>query len=208
MPNWKSLNHKFMHNYNTTRPVLLFREYGRSIQLLIQRVCKIPDKALRTQKIYDIIKLMGIISNNDEPQQKHLEAVFMVTDYQLDIDIACKPPKKCMNSREYVVMPRLLPIRYKYYGRNIELLIQKVVKLPTMEERSILLVSIIKLMRRFGNIWSNDNMYNEKILRDIQSMLPHAQVLDENMIRNCINSVTFNHKSKAFSNNKVASDRE
>lgn len=206
MPNWKSLNHKSMHNYNTTRPVLLFREYGRSIQLLIQRVCKIPDKALRTQKIYDIIKLMGMISNNDEPQQKHLEAVFMITDYQLDIDIACKPEKKCMHNREYVVMPRLLPICYKYYGRNIELLIQKVAKLPTMEERSVLLVSIIKLMRRFGNIWSNDNMYNEKILREIQSMLPHAQFLDENMIRNCINSVTFNHKSKAFSNKKVASD--
>lgn len=208
MPNWKSLNHKFMYNYNTTRPVLLFREYGRSIQLLIQRVCKIPDKALRTQKTCDIIKLMGMISSNDESQQKHLEAIFMVADYQLDIDIACKPERKCMNNREYVVMPRLLSIRYKYYGRNIELLIQKAAKLPTIEDQAILLVPIIKLMRRFGNIWSNDSMYNEKILRDIQSMLPHAQALDENMLRNCINSVTFNHKSKSFSNSKVASDRE
>ena len=37
-------------NYNTKREALILKEYGRNVQKLIEKVCKIKDKKERTKK--------------------------------------------------------------------------------------------------------------------------------------------------------------
>ena len=197
-----------MCNYNTTRPALRLREYGRNIQTLIQQLADIQDKALRTQKTYAIVKLMEIINHNAESAQKRWDAVFMLADYQLDIDIDCKPEKKVTMSKDYVEMPRMRPILYKYYGRNIELLIRQAAQLQSVAEQEIMLKSIIKLMRRFSSTWNNENINHEKILEDIKSMLPDGAVLDESIIRSCLDSMAYNQRSKPYQQSRNLIDKQ
>ncbi len=173
-----------MYDYNTMRSPLMLKEYGRNIQKLMEQLVTIEDKTVRTQKAYGIVKLMEVVNPNAESSQKRWDDLFILSDYKLDIDSPNpKPIKRESSQQHYVHMPFIQLIRYKYYGRHMESLIQKISTLATRKEQDQMIITVARLMRRFSSIWNNDYISNERIMQDIKRMIPDDTMLDVAIIR-------------------------
>lgn len=173
-----------MYDYNTIRSPLILKEYGRNIQQLMEQIATIKDKAVRTQKAHNMVKLMEVINPNAESLQKRWDDLFILSDYKLDIDSPHpKPIKRASSQQHYVHMPFMQLIRYKYYGRHMESLLKKITTLPTLKEQQQMLITVGKLMRRFSSTWNNDYISNERMIQDIKRILPDGTTLDVEIIR-------------------------
>lgn len=187
-----------MYNYNTTRPPLILKEYGRHLQRLMEQLENVEDRSIRTQKAYAIIKLMEVINPNAESVQKRWDDLFILSNYKLDIDW---PMAKSVatTARLYYVVPTLFsqPIKYKYYGRHITSLLHKVSSYSVSKEQAQMLMLIAKLMRRFSHIWNNEYISNEKLMEDIRRMLPSDTVVCLEVIRTLPNDIANGQRTKS-----------
>lgn len=186
-----------MYDYNTTRSPLMLKEYGRNIQKLMDQLESINDRDLRTQKAHTIVKLMEVINPNAESTQKRWDDLFILSNYKLDVDAPYPKPNKRESIRQcYVNMPFMEQIRYKYYGRNMELLLKKITTVDSSSEQEQMLIAIVRLMRRFSNTWNNDYITNERIIEDIKRMLPDGIVLNLDIIRTMADDGANGQKSR------------
>jgi len=176
-----------MYDYNTTRSALLLKEYGRNVQKLVEQVKTVEDKTLRNQKACSIVKLMESLDVHTESLQKRWDDLFAMVNYELDVDSPYpKPIKPDMHKHCFMDKLAIQEIKYKHYGRNMELLFRKLLTLPTVKEQEELLVELVRLMRRFGNTWNNDSISNEKIIEDTKRMLPEGVTFDIDCIRSIV----------------------
>ena len=187
----------YNYDYNTTRSPLILKEYGRNVQKLMEQIKAIDDKTIRTQKAHALLKLMEMLDNQSDSLQKRWDDLFIMADYALDIDtLYPKPVKRDPSQRCYIRRAAMEDIRYKHYGRNMELLIKKITTLPTLKEQEEMLVELIKLMRRFSSTWNNDYISNEKIIEDIKRMLPNGAELNVEIVRMISEDDSNGQKSK------------
>ena len=168
-----------MYDYNTTRPPVMLKEYGRNIQKIMDQIAAIEDKELRTKKAHSLIKLMETMVVKSDFIQKRWDDLFILSDYQLDINSSYPMPlKKDINQRDFHSNYRNIPIKYKYYGRNIELLVHKAAALTCPKEQGKMIIAIAKLMRRFSQLWNNEYISLDRIIEDIQRIAPHKIDID------------------------------
>jgi hypothetical protein len=166
---------KSMHEYNTGRQQLFLKEYGRNIQNLVAHIGTISDKTTRTQYAQAILRLMGTLNSNGknviEYTQKRWDDLFIISDYTLDINSDHAMPKReTLAKRPVRIEYYKQPVKYRHYGRHIELLVKKVVEItdPVEQERAI--ISIAKLIKNFSSTWNKDNLDTNNILATIEDM--------------------------------------
>jgi hypothetical protein len=166
---------KSMHEYNTSRKELFLKEYGRNIQSLVDHIGTIADKATRTQYAQSILRLMGTLSSNGknviEYTQKRWDDLFIISDYTLDIDgDHVMPTRDALVKRPVRLEYYKQPVKYRHYGRHIELLVKKVVEItdPVEQERAI--INIAKLIKNFSSTWNKDNLDTNNILATIEDI--------------------------------------
>ena len=168
-----------IYDYNTTRAPMMLREYGRNIQKMMDQIIAIKDKALRTQKAYSLVKLIEIMSNKSEVSAQRWDELFILSNYQLAIDSPYPmPARKDINKHIFQSDYKLVPIKYKYYGRNIELLVCKAAALTCQQEQEKMVIIIINLMYRFSQLWNNECISFDRIIADIQRIAPHKIAID------------------------------
>ncbi|MEL6539757.1 MAG: DUF4290 domain-containing protein [Bacteroidota bacterium] len=172
-----------MHDYNSNRPPLILREYGRNVQKIVAKIKETPDKATRTQQAQGALGLMATLTSSSkdsmESTQKRWDDLFIISDYLLEVDSPHPMPEKgALNKRQ----PRLAyvkqPIKFRNYGRNIERLIQKAEATQGLAEQTQLVISIAKLMKIFSNEWNRDNIDCDTILTHIRQMAGDQLTVD------------------------------
>ena len=118
------------------------------------------------------------------PDFKHKlwDHLAIMSDFKLDIDY----PYEIVRPDYLNVKPDRIPyssgkIRYRHYGRAIELLIQKAVEMPEGEERDQLIALIASHMKKDYITWNKDTVEDQKIYDDIYEMSGGAiRLSDEN----------------------------
>ena len=84
--------------YNTTREKLTLREYGRNFHKLINHVKEVKAKAKRTSLSKTLVKLMNMahpeFRNQNEVEQKLWDDLYIMSDFDLDVDSPYPKPKK------------------------------------------------------------------------------------------------------------------
>lgn len=77
-------------DYNTSRPAIRMREYGRNVQQMVEQACLIEDRQQRQQAAYEIIATMNKLSsekgNSQEKQAKLWNHLAYISGYRLDVD--------------------------------------------------------------------------------------------------------------------------
>ncbi len=164
-----------MLEYNTARKNLILKEYGRNIQNLVEYIKTIEDKDQRSQSAETLVDLMKQVtpSLRDTPEttQKIWDDLFILAGFELDIDCPYPMPEKSLLGKK----PKRLgyqsnEIKYKHYGRNIELLIQEAIKKEDPEEREAAVIYIGKLMKSFYGSWNKDGIDDGVILENIKTI--------------------------------------
>jgi len=117
-------------DYNSTRSKLLLTEYGRNVQNMVKYIVALPTKEERNRYATVVIDLMGFLNPHlrDVADFKHKlwDHLHIISDYQLDVDSPYpKPtPEAIYLKPKPLRYPHQL-IRYKHYGKTIELMIEK-----------------------------------------------------------------------------------
>lgn len=176
--------------YNTTRPAISFREYGRHIQQMIQYALTIEDMEKRNLAAKTIINVMGQLnpSLRDITDFKHKlwDHLFMISDYNLDVEAPYpKPvPEILLENPERLSYPKK-DMRYLHYGRSIEQFIAKANEMADCPEKEQFIIIIANLMKKAYLTWNRESVTDEiideqlGILSDGKLKLPKDVQLDK-----------------------------
>lgn len=177
-----------MNDYNTIRPALILKEYGRNMQMLIEYIKTIDDREKRSESAHVLIELMKLINPNakdtQENSQKLWDDLFIMADFDLDIDSPFPmPEKEILNKKPERLGYKGTEIRFKHYGRNIQLLIEKAIELEDPEEKDAAIIHIGRLMKSFQNTWNRDNVDDDTIVKNIKTMSKGALSIDLDRVK-------------------------
>ncbi len=162
--------------YNTSRAHLKLREYGRNVQNLVAHIKQESDKEKRNAHAATLVELMKQVNPNlnkdtDEYDQKIWDDVFIISDFDLDVDSPfTKPEPSVLDRKPERINYFSNEIKYKHYGRSIELLIEKAIALEDPKEKEGAVIVIGKLMKSFFQTWNKDSIEDELVLKNIKRM--------------------------------------
>ncbi|MCK5104794.1 MAG: DUF4290 domain-containing protein [Cyclobacteriaceae bacterium] len=198
-----------MNNYNTVRPALILKEYGRNMQMLVDHIRTLEDKEKRTESAYVLIELMKLINPNardsQESSQKLWDDLFIMSDFDLDIDSPYPmPEKEILSKKPEPLGYKTSEIRFKHYGRNIQLLIKKAIELQDPEDKDSAVIHIGRLMKSFQNTWNRDNVEDTTILKNIEKMSNKELTIDIERVKseNLFDSMVKERRSRPNNKNR------
>jgi uncharacterized membrane protein YgcG len=161
--------------YNTERPHLILKEYGRNVQKLVEFIRTVPDKDKRTELAHTLIELIKqltpTIKDQPENPQRVWDDLYIIADFNLDINAPYPVPERdiLFKKPDKVDYPQS-QVRFKHYGKNIEKLVKEALKKEDPQERQDAIIYLGKLMKTFYGNWNKETLDDSVILRDIQEM--------------------------------------
>lgn len=163
------------NEYNTERPPITLKEYGRNVQKLIEYIRSIPSKEKRTELAYSLIELIKqltpTVKESPDNPQRIWDDMFIIADFDLDINSPYPIPKRevIFKKPRKVDYPQSR-IKFKHYGKNIELLVAEAMKKEDPKEREEAVIYLGKLMKTFYGNWNKETLDDSVILRDLENM--------------------------------------
>jgi hypothetical protein len=162
-------------DYNTQRPHIILKEYGRNVQKLLEYIRNNPSKEKRTELAYTLIELIKQLtpSMKDQPEnpQRVWDDLYIIADFDLDINCPYPvPEREILFKKPMKVDYPQSQVRFKHYGKNIEKLVKEALKIEDPQEREDAIIYLGKLMKTFYGNWNKETLDDSVILKDIQDM--------------------------------------
>lgn len=172
-----------MLRYNTQLKRLILPEYGRNIQQMVDHCLTIEDRDERTRCAYSIIASMGNLfpQLRDENDYRHKlwDHLAIMSDFKLDIDYPCEVIKPdTLDSKPEQLSCKTSPLRFRHYGKCIELMIDKATSMEPGEERDALVMLIANQMKKLMLAVNKDSVDDTRIFKDLAEYSHGAIRLD------------------------------
>lgn len=162
-------------DYNTGRHKLAMPEYGRNIYKMVEALKSIEDREKRSEQARAVVRVMEILNpqvhNQEDYEHKLWDHLYMIADFDLDIDA----PYPCPAPEVFTTHPVQIPmkgsrIKATHYGRNIEKIIDLLCAEPDGEVKTEMIRSLAIYMRQQYLIWNKDSVAEETIFSDIEKL--------------------------------------
>ena len=163
--------------YNSTRDKLLFSEYGRSVQKLIQYAKTLDKKEERQAVIEEIVELINQLKKKKknvlEYKQKLWRHVFKMADYSLDVD---HPFGENPTEDDIRFKPKTVPypqheFNWRHYGYNIRVMIEKALKMEDGPIKQGYVETILSYMKLSYRTWNKEHFVSDDIIISDLSVL-------------------------------------
>jgi len=177
-----------MNEYNTSKTLLILKEYGRNVQKLVDYILTIEDKEKRTNYSKTLVELMRQINpamrDAQDYSQKLWDDLYIMSQFKLDVDGPyVMPEASALGKKPKKLNYTSNRIKYKHYGRNVELLIAKAVLLEDEAEREGAIIYIGRLMKSFYGTWNKENVDDAVILEHMIELSKNRLKLDLTRIK-------------------------
>ncbi len=164
-----------MYDYNSSKPRLVLAEYGRNIQMLVEYLSTVEDREKRNRYAHTLIELMRQLNpdvkEGTESTQKLWDDLYIMSNFTIDVDSPFPvPEEEILNKKPGRVPYHQEPIKYKHYGKNIEILIDRAVELTDPEEKKVAIITIGKLMKGFYTAWNRETVEDEVIYKNLREL--------------------------------------
>jgi hypothetical protein len=195
------------NDYNTQRKKLVLPEYGRNVYKMVEYLMTIDDREERNKAARVIISLMGNLNPHlrDVADFKHKlwDHLFIMSDFKLDID----SPYEKLTPEILYEKPRPVPysnynIRFKHYGKIIELMIKKAADFPQGKERDTLIRLIANHMKKCYLTWNRETVNDEIIFNDLRELSGGAIVVDNGLKLSETRDILAKNKKKRIQSKK------
>lgn len=164
-----------LFEYNTRSEKLIISEYGRSFQNMVKHVLTIEDRDKRTKMAEALIGVMEILNPTAKEQadykQKFWDHLHIISGFNLNVDspfpipvvddIVKKPEKIPYSS---------LPIKFRFYGRNLQYMVNKATKIGNEEMKNEFLNLLASFMSNSSRNWNNENLTNQQLAEHLRMM--------------------------------------
>jgi len=161
--------------YNTQKDPLVLKEYGRNVQKLVEYISTLDAKEERTAYAHALISLMKALNpsvkeNSDNPQ-RIWDHLYVMANFDLDIDgpfpipeadVLNKPPQRLGYRKDEV--------KFRHYGRNVELLVKSAIELEDPDEQYQACIKIGKLMKAFYAAWNKESIEDMTIVTHMKQL--------------------------------------
>jgi len=193
--------------YNTDTGSMIIPEYGRHIHKIIEHAKEIKDKEERSKCAKAIVQIMGIINpghknNSDEHQQKLWSHLFIMADFNLNIDAPVKIPKK----ENYQSRPDIVPypsndIKYGHYGKIMEDMVKAASLLEEGENRQKLVKHIANLLKTSYLQWNRDSVNDSLIIKQLEELSEGKLTIESDQLKETSEIVKNFRKKKTNTKN-------
>ena len=199
--------------YNTQQKRMPLPEYGRSIQNMVDYALTIQDRAERQRCANTIINIMGSMYPHlrDVPDFKHKlwDHLAIMSGFELDIDY----PYEIIRKDNLVTRPEQIPypharIRYRHYGRTLEVLIRKATEFPEGNEKQNLVALICNHMKKDYMAWNKDTVDDRKIAEDLHELSGGKLQLTEDILRLIGERLSQSNRQKTNYNSRNSNQRK
>ena len=151
------------------------KEYGSNVQKLADYLVSIPDREKRTLQAHILVELMRQIHPNmrdgQDYSQKLWDDLYIMTNFKLEVESPFAPPSpEAVGKKPLQVPYNQTYIRYKQYGKNLLLLIDKAINCTDREEKLAFISYLIRQMRTFYNTWNKDNPDDNVVFTQLDEM--------------------------------------
>jgi hypothetical protein len=195
------------YDYNTNRNNLKLPEYGRNIQKMVEYLMTVEDREERNKLAYAVITVMGNMNPHlrDISDFKHKlwDHLSIMSDFKLDIDSPYKKPEpKVFNEKPRRIEYKLNEIKYKHYGRTLELLIDAASKYPEGEEKEQLIKIIANHMKKSYLTWNREVVTDREIFKDLKELSGGKININEDLKLNDSREILSKNKRKRIMRKK------
>ena len=165
-----------MLDYNTQRPDVKLKEYGRNVQMLVKHLRTVEDKEKRNEMANTLVGLIKQLSNgpkdyNQETMQKYWDDLYIMSDFNLEVDAPFPmPEKEILGKKPDHIGYSTEEVKFKHYGRNVEILVEKAIQMEEGEEKEKAKLYIGRLMKTFYSTWNRDNVTEEAIADNLKQL--------------------------------------
>jgi hypothetical protein len=172
------------YDYNTGRKKLVLPEYGRNIQKMISFAASIEDTEERNRAARAIIAIMGNMNPHlrDVSDFKHKlwDHLAIISDFKIDIDSPYPvPTPDILTEKPRPVPYTTYPIRFKHYGKIIELLIKRASGFEEGIEKEMLIKLIANHMKKSYLTWNREAVTDEVIFNDLKELSGGKLIADK-----------------------------
>jgi len=173
-------------DYNTTRNKLILSEYGRNVQNMVAYICTLDTKEERNRHAQVVIDLMGFLNPHlrDVADFKHKlwDHLHIISDFKIDVDSPYPiPSPEALHVKPEPLKYPQQRIRYKHYGRTIELMIEKAKTIEEPERKQQMVQAIANFMKMAYVTWNKDSVADETIIADLKSLSKGELAVQENI---------------------------
>jgi hypothetical protein len=157
-----------MYQYNTRQSQLILPEYGRNIQNMVDYCLTIEDREERTRCAFAIVHFMQNLFPSITDRKTLWDHLNVMAGFNLDVDF----PVEVIDREQLNPKPEPLPysdnrMRWRHYGRNIELMIRKVADMEECEDKEKIISMIAHQMKKLQLVHNKEGVDDSKILRDL-----------------------------------------
>ena len=189
-------------DYNSTRNKLILSEYGRNVQNMVKYIVALPTKEERNRYAQVVIDLMGFLNPHlrDVADFKHKlwDHLHIISDFQIDVDAPYpKPTPEAIHLKPQPLRYPHQRIKYKHYGKTIELMIEKAKNIEEPERKRHMVQAVANFMKMAYVQWNKDSVTDESILSDLYALSGGTLKLEENIN---LNRVEF--RANPYNNNQ------
>ena len=163
--------------YNSNQVKLLFPEYGRNVQDLIQTIRHEQDPVKRQAQANAIVNLMAHLSpgqkNGIDIRPRLWKHFFAIAEYQIDVT-------SNEGIKYEVEAERIRPARIEYptnneafrhYGNHVRSLVEKAIEMEDGPKKSYLISLIGSYMKMADKTWNKDHyVSDEGIIKDLKTL--------------------------------------
>ncbi|TNE55795.1 MAG: DUF4290 domain-containing protein [Bacteroidetes bacterium] len=170
--------------YNTQRPHMILPEYGRNVQNMIEHAMEIEDREERNRAARSIIEVMGQLNPHlrdvDDFRHKLWTHLFVMSDFQLDVDSPYEMPnKEVLNEKPQSMEYPKNKIRYGHYGKYTEKIIKKAVEEQDPDVKEHVKRSMANFMKKQFLVYNNDAVENHIIAQQLSELSNGELILDD-----------------------------
>lgn len=132
----------------------------------------IEDREKRTRYAHILIELMRQIHPNMKDGQDYYnklwDDLYIMSGFTLDVDSPYPPPsEEALGKKPQRVPYNTHHLKFKHFGRNVDLLIAKAVSLEDPDERRAFVSYLTRLMRTFYQAWNKESVEDETIYQSL-----------------------------------------
>lgn len=169
--------------YNSDLEPLRMPEYGRNIQILIDKCLEIEDKAERTAFAKEIAQAMAALVPENVGEKKDMKKIWdqmmILSDFRLDVDFPCDVITK------EELTPEAAPIPYyagkkicRHYGRLVESMIEVICEMPGGEEKDRLINLVANQMKKNLIFHNPEGVSDRRVINDLNTLSKGRLAID------------------------------
>lgn len=169
--------------YNTERNIMAIPEYGRHVHKLIDHCKTLEDREERNRMARAIIDVMGNLQPHlrDVADFKHKlwDQLFFMADFALDVDSPYPiPTTETIKGKPKTLAYPKLSSKYKYYGNNIQTMIETAIKWEEGDMREMLTYAIANHMKKCYLLWNKDTVSDDIINNHLMELSNNQLSID------------------------------